>query len=279
MDKRPFSGVEIILVLVLIVCFGLLISVPFYLKEKNIPAKPAPSTPLEPQSRQEPQAKPLIAPENKSTAGIVPGKRFSITLKNPAVFEKYKMKFRLLEVKGDTCLIDISFSGKDDYGEKNIMIQPQIRENKPVWMPNANNYPDYGQTSVKPVTLYRRVKNCADDQHCQPHKPNQVIALDDPKRPYKNYICRPRYYEQCILDGSFDCYYEEYCDYEPVWFKKGESKDIHILSLMLVDIRNNKATLVVSNNKAWKPELEPGWKAKQQPQPLVDFDVPPVIEN
>lgn len=30
--------------------------------------------------------------------------------------------------------------------------------------------------------------------------------------PYCNYICRNRYEEQCILDGSFDTYYEEWCE-------------------------------------------------------------------
>ena len=31
---------------------------------------------------------------------------------------------------------------------------------------------------------------------------------------YGNYICKPRYNEQCIWDGSFDTWYDEWCEYE-----------------------------------------------------------------
>jgi len=71
--------------------------------------------------------------------------------------------------------------------------------------------------------LYRIAKDCATGEPTGTNYPeltefkqNQWIighlqAIDLSKNSYQNYTCASRYQEQCIDDGSFDGYYEEWC--------------------------------------------------------------------
>jgi hypothetical protein len=71
--------------------------------------------------------------------------------------------------------------------------------------------------------LYRIVKNCATGKPIGKYysdltefKPDEWILgylqmVDLDKTGYENYTCENRYQEQCIDDGSFDSYYEEWC--------------------------------------------------------------------
>ncbi len=62
--------------------------------------------------------------------------------------------------------------------------------------------------------LHRIVKDCATNESTSGE---QLIYLDIFRGGnYGNYACESRYDEHCILDGSFDTYYEEWCDYTDV---------------------------------------------------------------
>ncbi len=79
------------------------------------------------------------------------------------------------------------------------------------WMPSRYSYPEYyNRTNPihQAVILYRTSKYCGTNEVIK----KEVIQLHTPERDYCNYICRNRQYEQCILDGSFDTYYDEWCE-------------------------------------------------------------------
>jgi hypothetical protein len=88
------------------------------------------------------------------------------------------------------------------------------------WVPNPNTYPEYYDQNNpihKAVILHRRHLNCQDDTPYQPSmngQYEQVIRLVDENGNvlYSNYICRNRKQEQCYEDGSFDTYYDEWCE-------------------------------------------------------------------
>jgi hypothetical protein len=83
------------------------------------------------------------------------------------------------------------------------------------YMPNPRTYPEfYDRNSPihKAVVLHRRHLNCADDslhEETMKGQEEQIIKLDGS---YCNYICRNRKQEQCYDDGTFDTYYDEWCE-------------------------------------------------------------------
>src|SRR3989344_874965 len=61
------------------------------------------------------------------------------------------------------------------------------------------------------VVLHRTVKNCSD--HAMTGEPQTIkLENEDGTIRYSNYLCRNRYQEQCVSDGSFDTYYDEWCE-------------------------------------------------------------------
>ncbi len=91
-------------------------------------------------------------------------------------------------------------------------------------------------TSKKPIILHRTVKDCATKQvlkrdsislntdlttsYWKGFKIDPVYEIQEIDLRvirggnYWNYRCKDRYQEQCINDGSFDTYYDEWCEYE-----------------------------------------------------------------
>lgn len=85
-----------------------------------------------------------------------------------------------------------------------------------VWYPNPNSYPEYYEEDNeihKATVLHRVTKDCETNEVV---KKEELIKLknEDGTQRYCNYVCRDRYEEQCIKDGSFDKYYSEWCEYE-----------------------------------------------------------------
>ena len=69
-------------------------------------------------------------------------------------------------------------------------------------------------TSEKPIILHRTVRDCATGNAIGAE---QVIDLRTFREgTYTSYTCVSRYRQQCIDDGSFDSYYDEWCEYETV---------------------------------------------------------------
>jgi hypothetical protein len=136
-----------------------------------------------------------------------------ISVGSSVILDDFKMKLSVVKIKDSSCLFQITFSEKEKFAG------------------TPKDYSQYAYDNFKPVTLYRNVRNCANNDFCPGTAKNQIIDL----KSYGNYKCRPRYNEQCIADGSFDCYYEEFCDYAPVWLEKGKSENVNLLKINLVD--------------------------------------------
>lgn len=88
------------------------------------------------------------------------------------------------------------------------------------WMPNPASYPEYYDRNYpghNAVVLHRKHVYC-DGGELYPLAmrglEEQYVVLFTERQNYCNYLCRDRYYEQCISDGSFDTYYLEWCEDE-----------------------------------------------------------------
>jgi|GEM_PF-5801986 len=90
----------------------------------------------------------------------------------------------------------------------------------------ANSQEENNLDNQNGLVLFRVVRDCATgkpiDNYSQqrvefsPHqwKTGYLQMQDLEKTGYQNYTCASRYQEQCINDGSFDSYYDEYCTRE-----------------------------------------------------------------
>lgn len=65
--------------------------------------------------------------------------------------------------------------------------------------------------SNKPYILHRTVRNCSDHSPIGEPEVKKLRRLDGALI-YRRFKCRSRYQEQCIKDGSFDKYYDEWCE-------------------------------------------------------------------
>ncbi|MBM3249035.1 MAG: hypothetical protein FJZ10_06440 [Candidatus Omnitrophica bacterium] len=84
-----------------------------------------------------------------------------------------------------------------------------------VYLPNLDRYPEFYEMENpihKAVILHRTVHQCSDKS--QVGEPQVIKLKKDDGTYYSNYICRSRFEEQCIQDGSFDTYYDEWCEDE-----------------------------------------------------------------
>ncbi len=67
------------------------------------------------------------------------------------------------------------------------------------------------------IILHRQHRNCADDSLYLPamgNKTEQVFEVGAGTG-YWNFMCADRKQEQCYDDGSFDTYYNEWCEFQP----------------------------------------------------------------
>ncbi|MGB9719637.1 MAG: hypothetical protein ACPL06_03535 [Candidatus Anstonellales archaeon] len=133
------------------------------------------------------------------------------------------MTFTILSSSGDTAKVKVDYNL--DTKSKDYAIPYGV------WVPNPALYSN--PTPEGYTTMYRRTMYCATNKSRELDGNFQVIKIGDGWG-YYNYICRPRYYEQCILDGSFDGWYWEGCE---------KKSDEHSESLATVDIPMNEEVI------------------------------------
>lgn len=179
----------------------------------------------------------IILPTNPSTA--ITNQALTLSLNTPVVNSALELEFNLSEIGTDYANIDINYSGHNNY--EGFRWDP----GNTGWRPNPSLYPEYYQGSDLlrgAQRVYRMHKLCdgttemwstadaspqalAVDPDFVSHfvgKPhNEILELAGG---YTNYVCRNRYQQQCIDDGSFDKYYDERCDFGKVKFTLGETK-------------------------------------------------------
>ena len=107
-------------------------------------------------------------------------------------------------------LIDLGIAnGLEEVNDKGLPDNPRFKDNsglsylapKGGWIPTPGRYPDRNPASI-PKYFYRTVKDCKTQKILS----EQIIFTYNG---YENYVGGSRYKQQCILDGTFDSYYEE----------------------------------------------------------------------
>ena len=81
------------------------------------------------------------------------------------------------------------------------------------YLPNPNAYPEFYDRNNpihKATVIHRTVRNCSD--HSVVGEPQVWPLITEDGTHYCNYICTNRYQAQCIKDGTFDTYYDEWCE-------------------------------------------------------------------
>jgi len=85
------------------------------------------------------------------------------------------------------------------------------------YIPNPNVYQNLDYEKLRRVTIVHRKHFTCDGQQLDEQLGfgnEEVINVKE--RHYTNYVCKNRYQEQCVDDGSYDSYYDEWCEYDHV---------------------------------------------------------------
>ncbi|HEY3452274.1 MAG TPA: hypothetical protein VGK67_38370 [Myxococcales bacterium] len=101
-------------------------------------------------------------------------------------------------------------------GAKSFPSQPRPTEDNG-FRKNPKSYPPSGELNSMATVLYRTHRTC--DGTLRAQGAHEAVEL----KGYANYECRSRFHEQCILDGTFDSFYDERCDFAPVTLSVGAS--------------------------------------------------------
>jgi len=115
------------------------------------------------------------------------------------------------------------------------------------FFPNPANYPDlYTSNLLQYATVvYRTHYNCDGTIENIWSSGKERINLSDG---YKNVLCRSRKQEQCYLDGSFDTYYDERCDFGVVRFHENEIESASNFNVEVgnIDVESRKADVKIT---------------------------------
>lgn len=184
--------------------------------EEVLPKAPKPEVPEE---EVIPKEKVPLKPEAELPTFVLA--EYQVKLDIPVIVDQYKLEIKLIESDPgqNYADIEINYSEREGYdGLRSIGEETG-------WYPSPVSYPELAYKNElleEADRVYRTHRFCEgkridDSQYPKGH---QIIEL----KGYKNFVCRDRYYEQCILDGTFDKYYEEHCDYGKARFFKEKIK-------------------------------------------------------
>ncbi len=123
---------------------------------------------------------------------------------NEEVKERVKCIF-----KGD--VIPVVPSDREDF----ISQVPNTQTvSEPMVIPDPSVYTNLDYEKLRKATiLHRKHYTCDGRQIDEELGFGREEVINLMATGYTNYVCRNRYQEQCIDDGSFDTYYDEWCEY------------------------------------------------------------------
>jgi len=166
-----------------------------------------------------------------------------LNLNSPVVNKAIEMELNLVEVGDNYADIEINYFDRASY-------QGVVTTGNPTgWVPNPNLYPEYYSGSdllSAAKRVYRTHKWCDGRMKDDLWKGGyQIIELEG----YSNYLCRNRFKEQCISDGTYDNYYDERCDFGRTRFNLNETKSSSDFSITLESILGNSQVKIKITDK------------------------------
>ncbi len=118
--------------------------------------------------------------------------------------EKYKLLFEFGKTIAHAPIKVISVGENKDNNEDN---NGDNRERKDILTEPVN------ETKENKIILHRTIRDCSTKKPVSGEQIIEIVTLSNGRMSYNNYKCNSRYEEQCIIDGSFDSYYDEWCEY------------------------------------------------------------------
>ncbi|VXD19169.1 type II toxin-antitoxin system HigB family toxin [Planktothrix paucivesiculata] len=164
------------------------------------------------------------------------------------VLVEYQLSIRLIETGGEDSKgqqyadLELMFSDGKSYNGT------RYNPGDTGFVPNPNNYPTLAQQNLLHCAqrVYRTHRLCTGEI-----KSLQIIELAGG---YRNYLGRSRFYEQCLLDGSFDTYYEEHCDFGIVRLMEGIVYNLPECSFLLgIQDSRVRIEIVSLGNNQYQP--------------------------
>ena len=165
--------------------------------------------------------------------------RLNLRKGKPEIVDEYKLEivFSGLNNKG-LAELNINYSQRRDYG--GVKWNPGATG----FSPNPANYPDLTSSDLLAYVrnVYRTHRLCTGELQSELDNVKEILEITG----YRNYTGSNRFYEHCVLDGTFDCYYDEHCDYGLVLFAVNETKNAYEFSIKLVSADSNSAEIEIS---------------------------------
>ena len=192
------------------------------------------------------QAKPPRG-ETKVRLPEPPTKTVKIALGSEATISEYDITVKLTSVEaGKSATLELLYSGGKNYvGNRHAAGDNSYRF-------NPLHYGAVADLLSAATVLYRTHRTCDGKLEKTPASNGYEIA---DLQGYSNYMCRSRFYEQCIMDGSFDSFYDERCDFAPVRFAVGSAKGAGGFEIKLTQAEAGFATVEVRSTlkDRWGP--------------------------
>ena len=180
------------------------------------------------------------AENQKKDLGIPEPKMISLSVGESIIVEEYKLEIILKEVRESAYAdLELMFSERNSYDG----LRHTAGDTR--WRANPSNYPSIQSADLLNYAkvLYRTHRYCTGRIRRDIWKNGlEIIELAG----YGNVVGKSRFYEQCFLDGSFDSYYEEYCDYGTVCFQLNEIKNAAEFSIKVESIGPHNITIVLT---------------------------------
>lgn len=194
---------------------------------------------------------PIITPVIPQPVQPAAEEEVIISLNLPVTNNLIEMELNLVEVGTNYADIEINYFDRKNY--PGTVTQGSATG----WVPNPNFYPEYYSGSdllSSAKVVYRTHKYCNGTMKEDVwNKGYQVIELSG----YSNYLCRNRFREQCVLDGTYDNYYDERCDFGRIKFQLGETKYSSNFSIKLMEILGNNQVKVKITSKETTALISP----------------------
>jgi hypothetical protein len=168
---------------------------------------------------------------------------FTVSEGKSVVIDKYKTEIILRNLTSNSATVEMLYSERKTYdGYRHDPMEGSAA---------VSRFPREDNTHLATL-VYRNHKLCSSLDFIRElwNNGKEIIELESG---YSNYQCKNRYQEQCHDDGTFDRYYEEYCDFEPFTLGLGETVKIANMELSLESVTDSSATFKLEG-KTINPE-------------------------